>query len=214
MKERLPSRWPVHTQPPWQFSPSWIADLEQSGGLRCLGRLRLVCSERMRRKLRFFDGCVMAVINLSASNMSMSTMVGRPSSAMCKSRMRRIDEQLRYDRRMTGRLSLASLLGGEGCLPLPPRCPTPPVGLMGGHRLVRAWGLKADLTGTRKTNCFGGMVVLEMARDGQNDLAGVVSFHGGTGDADAAQALQGKMIKTPFLMPHASQAWKLRSEGA
>jgi dienelactone hydrolase len=26
--------------------------------------------------------------------------------------------------------------------------------------------------------CFGGMVVLEMARDGQNDLAGVVSFHG------------------------------------
>jgi hypothetical protein len=34
-------------------------------------RLRLVCSERMRRKLRFFDGCVMAVINLSASNMSM-----------------------------------------------------------------------------------------------------------------------------------------------
>ena len=26
--------------------------------------------------------------------------------------------------------------------------------------------------------CFGGMTVLEMARDGQNDLAGVVSFHG------------------------------------
>ena len=26
--------------------------------------------------------------------------------------------------------------------------------------------------------CFGGMAVLEMARDGQNDLAGVVSFHG------------------------------------
>ena len=26
--------------------------------------------------------------------------------------------------------------------------------------------------------CFGGMNVLEMARDGQNDLAGVVSFHG------------------------------------
>jgi hypothetical protein len=26
--------------------------------------------------------------------------------------------------------------------------------------------------------CFGGMVVLEMARDGQNDLAGVVTFHG------------------------------------
>jgi dienelactone hydrolase len=26
--------------------------------------------------------------------------------------------------------------------------------------------------------CFGGLAVLEMARDGQNDLAGVVSFHG------------------------------------
>jgi dienelactone hydrolase len=26
--------------------------------------------------------------------------------------------------------------------------------------------------------CFGGMAVLEMARDAQNDLAGVVSFHG------------------------------------
>jgi dienelactone hydrolase len=26
--------------------------------------------------------------------------------------------------------------------------------------------------------CFGGMAVLEMVRDGQNDLAGVVSFHG------------------------------------
>ncbi len=26
--------------------------------------------------------------------------------------------------------------------------------------------------------CFGGMAVLEMARDGQNDLLGVVSFHG------------------------------------
>jgi dienelactone hydrolase len=26
--------------------------------------------------------------------------------------------------------------------------------------------------------CFGGMTVLEMARDGQNDLLGVVSFHG------------------------------------
>ena len=26
--------------------------------------------------------------------------------------------------------------------------------------------------------CFGGMAVLEMARDGQNDLKGVVSFHG------------------------------------
>ena len=26
--------------------------------------------------------------------------------------------------------------------------------------------------------CFGGMAVLEMARDGQNDLAGIVSFHG------------------------------------
>jgi dienelactone hydrolase len=26
--------------------------------------------------------------------------------------------------------------------------------------------------------CFGGMNALEMARDGQNDLAGVVSFHG------------------------------------
>ena len=26
--------------------------------------------------------------------------------------------------------------------------------------------------------CFGGMIVLEMARDGQNDLNGVVSFHG------------------------------------
>ena len=26
--------------------------------------------------------------------------------------------------------------------------------------------------------CFGGLAVLEMARDGQNDLAGVVSVHG------------------------------------
>jgi dienelactone hydrolase len=26
--------------------------------------------------------------------------------------------------------------------------------------------------------CFGGMIVLEMARDKQNDLKGVVSFHG------------------------------------
>jgi dienelactone hydrolase len=42
--------------------------------------------------------------------------------------------------------------------------------------------------------CFGGMAVLEMARDGQNDLAGIVSFPWRTGDADAAQIgnLQGE----------------------
>src|SRR4029077_1193777 len=47
LRQRSPCRWPAHTQPQWPFSPSWIADLEQSDGLRRLGRLRLVCSERM-----------------------------------------------------------------------------------------------------------------------------------------------------------------------
>jgi dienelactone hydrolase len=44
--------------------------------------------------------------------------------------------------------------------------------------------------------CFGGMTVLEMARDGQNDLKGVVSFHGvlATPSPLAAGAYRGKIL--------------------
>jgi hypothetical protein len=79
-----------------------------------------------------------------------------------------LTSNLRYDRRMTGRLSLASLLGGEGFLPLSPRCPpihfacslcptlaAPPVGLMGGHRLVRA-GSKGRLNWDQKIPLLDG----------------------------------------------------------
>ena len=43
----------------------------------------------MQPKLKFFDVCVTAGSNLSASSMCISMMVGRPSSATCKSRIRR-----------------------------------------------------------------------------------------------------------------------------
>ena len=72
---------------------------------------------------------------------------------------------LRYDRRMTGRISLASLLGGEGCLPsfvsalpansfcvfsLPTHSGTS--GWANGRPpLSQGWRLRADSTGTRKT---------------------------------------------------------------
>ena len=94
--------------------------------------------------------------------------------------MRRIDEQLRYDRRMTGRLSLEPVLRwANGAAPLSRVTLRHSVGLMGGHRLVlraarqfilrvlfthgtsgwangrpplsQGWRLKADSTGTRKT---------------------------------------------------------------
>jgi dienelactone hydrolase len=44
--------------------------------------------------------------------------------------------------------------------------------------------------------CFGGMIVLEMARDAQNDLKGVVSFHGVlmTPTPLAAGAYKGKIL--------------------
>jgi len=44
--------------------------------------------------------------------------------------------------------------------------------------------------------CFGGMIVLEMARDSQNDLKGVVSFHGVlmTPTPLAAGAYKGKIL--------------------
>ena len=44
--------------------------------------------------------------------------------------------------------------------------------------------------------CFGGMAVLEMVRDGQNDLAGVVSFHDvlGTSTPLKPNTFQGKIF--------------------
>src|ERR1700739_180787 len=44
--------------------------------------------------------------------------------------------------------------------------------------------------------CFGGLAVVEMARDGQNELAGVVSFHGvlATPTPLKPNAYQGKIL--------------------
>ena len=44
-------------------------------------------------QLRYFDACVTAGANLSASSTSMSTMEVRPLSAMCKSRIQRRKQQ-------------------------------------------------------------------------------------------------------------------------